>query len=356
MIPAPSPLSLTSRQRFLRACACQEVDRPPVWIMRQAGRYLPSYQAVRAKVGFMELCKTPELAAEVTVRAVEDLGVDAAIVFSDILLPCEAMGMELVFTDKGPHFPHPLASLSQIDSLRFARPEDDAPFLLDALAQIQRGLGPDLPVLGFAGAPFTLATYMTGGEGGSRGGAISALVHRQPDLVERLLDALVPVCIAWLQAQIQAGCAAVQLFDTWASLLAPKEYRRFALEPARRVFQGLAATVPTLYYVKGSGGILPELATSGATVISLDWMQDLHRSRTHLPKLAVQGNLDPLALMGSEEAIFQQVQEIHSPLPGHIFNLGHGILPGTPVSGARALVAAVQSLPSLGMGESLHGE
>lgn len=336
---------LTPRERFLRACRREPVDRPPVWIMRQAGRYLPSYQEVRARASFMELCKTPDLAAEVTVRAVEDLGVDAAILFSDILLPCESMGLDLEFTDAGPRFPSPVRSASGVDALRVPDPASDSPYLAEAIARVRRGIGEDVPLLGFAGAPFTLAAYMTGGEVGKRLDTVIEMRYREPALLERLLDRLVEVVAAHLAHQIDAGCDAVQLFDTWASLLSPADFRRFALGPARRVIQALGTPrPPVIYYMKGSAGVLDDLPDLGCEVISLDWMQDLHRARGRLPGLAVQGNLDPAALFGPEEQVRALVRAQHGGQPGHVFNLGHGILPRTPVSGARAFVAAVKEL------------
>ena len=335
---------------FLRACMGLPVTRTPVWMMRQAGRYLPQYRAVRGKVSFLELCKTPELACEVTLQPIRELGVDAAILFSDILVPVEAMGMALRFTEEhGPELPSPLRSAADVDKLRVVDADDELGFVMAAVRKISAALPAEVPLIGFSGAPFTLATYMV--EGGTSKNFIETkkMMWGDPATARRLLDRIADQVIGYMVAQARAGCRALQLFDTWAGILAPSDFDLWARPFAMRVLAEVRAAapgVPLVYFVNGSGAILERLRGMGADMIGIDWKQDLAEARTRLgPALAVQGNLDPVALfapVAEVEARVKAILEANRKQPGHVFNLGHGVLPGTPVESVKAMVAAVK--------------
>jgi uroporphyrinogen decarboxylase len=333
--------------RLLRACRKEPVDRTPVWIMRQAGRYLPAYRALRQKVSFMELCKNPELAMQATLTPLPVLDVDAAILFSDILVPVEAMGMKVVFTEhKGPVLPEPIRQRSDLDRLRVPDPEETMGFVPAAIRLINRELGGRLPLLGFSGAPYTLATYMIEGETSKNFYGIKRLLFESPKLLHALLEKLTDTVTRYLNAQIDAGVHAVQLFDTWAGALAPAEYDAFALPYTRRVIAGLERRgAPVILYVNGGDSLLERMADSGADVVSLDWRIDMADARRRIGhRVALQGNLDPCALYAPPGAIREQVARIlegYGRADGHIFNLGHGILPDIPVEHAAAMVNAV---------------
>lgn len=334
---------------FLRACRFEPVERVPVWIMRQAGRYLPEYQAVRARHTFLEICKTPELAAEVSLQPVLVLGVDAVIVFSDILIVAEAMGMPLEVPDSGPVLSNPLRDLDAVRRLRQFDPERETRFVGDAIRAISRAVGPDVPVIGFAAAPWTLACYMI--EGQTRGDISIAkkMLREQPEIIRELLARIAQATIGYLQSQIAAGAAVVQLFDTWAGELSPSEYEAFELPATQKVFEGLANTgVAKILFAKGSAPILKSLAQSGADVLSVDWRTDLADARRVLgSRVALQGNVDPNILLGPEAAVRTAACEAIEKTGGlgHILNLGHGILPTTPVPNAKAFVEAGQTAP-----------
>jgi uroporphyrinogen decarboxylase len=333
--------------RLLRVCRKQPVDYTPVWIMRQAGRYLPAYRALRRKVSFMELCKTPELATEATLTPLEALDVDAAILFSDILIPVEAMGMEVVFTEqKGPQLPDPVRTAADVERLRLPDPEETMGFVPAAIRLVNRALAGRMPLLGFSGAPYTLATYMIEGETSRNFYGIKRLLFESPKLLHSLLDKLARVVTGYLNAQIAAGAHAVQLFDTWAGALSPAEYEEFAWPYARQVIAGLRRdATPVILYVNGGGDYLERMADTGADVISLDWRVDIGEARRRIGhKVVLQGNLDPCALYAPPDAIRAQVVKLLQRFgrgEGHIFNLGHGILPDIPVEHAAAMVTAV---------------
>jgi uroporphyrinogen decarboxylase len=335
-IPA-HPLLLAARGR--------NRGRPAVWIMRQAGRYLPEYRALRAAHPFKELCEDPALATEVSLLPHRILDVDAVIVFYDILIPLERMGAPLEFTEGGPVFTAPLSSERDLQTLRTLEPRRDTPAILETIGRLKRALGGEKPVLGFAGGPFTLAAYLIEGELGKGGEGIRRAVHRSPEFVHRLLERLADAVQVYLAAQIEAGADLVQLFDTWAGLLGPEEYRRFALPYQKRVLSGLPGGAPRILYVNGGDHLLEEMAQAGAEVLSLDWRGDLSRARARLgPQLAFQGNLDPAALFAPPETVRERVRallESRRGDPAYIVNLGHGILPDTPVESARAMVEAV---------------
>ncbi|MBU6428808.1 MAG: uroporphyrinogen decarboxylase [Cyanobacteria bacterium REEB65] len=343
--------SRKAQSRLLAAARRQESDRAPVWIMRQAGRYLPEYRAVREKTTFMGLCKIPELAAEVTIQPIERLGVDAAILFSDILIPLEAMGLAVEFTDKGPRLPEPVRNLAAIRKLSVPDPNEAMPFVAAAIRIVVERLDGRVPVIGFAGAPFTLACYAVDGGGSKDFARTRALMHTEPAAFAELLDRLADTVIVSLTAQVAAGAELVQVFDSWAGQLADWQWRRFALPATAKIVKALQRQgIPVTLYLGGGGHLIDALAETGADVLSLDWRVDLGDVLDrHGERLAVQGNLDPTLLYASPEQIRQEVARIRERVagrPGHIWNLGHGILPDIPVEHAQAFVRACQDLPA----------
>jgi uroporphyrinogen decarboxylase len=331
---------------FLRACRFEPVPRVPVWIMRQAGRFLPEYQAVRARHSFLEICKTPEIAAEVSIQPFRRLGVDAVIVFSDILIVAEAMGMLLDVPDSGPVLSNPVRGAERVRKLRDFDPEQETRFVGDAIRAICKEVGPTVPVIGFAAAPWTLACYMI--EGRTRGDISHAkqMLHDAPKVVHELLERIARTTTEYLKMQIAAGASVIQLFDTWAGKLTPSEYDAFELPATQMVFEGLGKNgVPKTLFAKGSARHLESLANSGADVLSVDWNTDLAEARRKLGRrVALQGNVDPNVLLGDETGIRQAAREAISKTggEGHILSLGHGILPNTPVENASAFVEAGQ--------------
>lgn len=354
------PIRETPKTRFLRACRFEPVDRVPVWMMRQAGRFLPEYQAVRARHSFLEICKTPSLAAEVSLQPYRIVGVDAIIVFSDILIVAEAMGLPLDVPDSGPVLSHPIRSRDDLRRLRDFDPSVETPFVGDAIRAICAEAGPDVPVIGFAAAPWTLACYMI--EGKTRGDVsrAKALLRDDPALLEELLAKISRATSRYLQSQIDAGASAIQLFDTWASELSAADYRSYELPATRAVFESLRAPgIPKILFAKGSSTHLDALAESSAGVLSLDWHTDLAEARRKLGRrVALQGNVDPQILLGAESEVRRAAQSAVEKTGGlgHILNLGHGILPSTPVANARAFVeagrqaAVASAVPSAGAG------
>ena len=337
------------KELFLRACRCEPVERVPVWMMRQAGRYLPDYKRVREKHSFLEICKTPELAAEVSLQPFRMVGADAIIVFSDILVVAEAMGMKLDVPDSGPVLAEPIRDVNAVRKLRDFDPERETRFVGDAIRAICRAAGPKVPVIGFAAAPWTLACYMI--EGQTRGDVSTArrMLAQEPPVVRELMDRIARVTSRYLQSQIAAGASAVQLFDTWGCELSPAEYEEFELPATRSVFDSLAGgSVPRILFAKGSARILQPMAKTGAEVLSVDWKTDLAEARRELgPKIALQGNVDPSILLGDVQAVRRAAGQAVGKTGGlgHILNLGHGILPNTPVENAQAFVKAGQMAP-----------
>jgi len=340
---------LSANSRFLKACLRQPVDTTPIWIMRQAGRYMPEYRATRAKAGdFLTLCKTPDLACEVTLQPVDILKVDAAILFSDILIPVEAMGVDLTFTEgAGPKL-SPVRSNRDASRLHVPDPVTETGFVMEAVRLIRRELGGRVPLIGFSGAPFTLASYIVEG-GTSRNFRYTlAWMHADPEGFAALLDLLADTVIAYCSAQAEAGVQALQLFDTWAGVLSRRLYREFALPATRKVVQALRRfDVPIILYVNGSAPFLEETAAVGVDVLSVDWRVSLAEAAERTRgATALQGNLDTMALYGGPEVIEREVARVlaSAPAQGHIFNLGHGILPDTPVEAAQCLVETVHRL------------
>ena len=338
---------ISQKELFLGACRFEKVERVPVWIMRQAGRYLPEYQAVRARHSFLEICKTPELAAEVSLQPYRALGVDAIIVFSDILIVAEAMGLPLEVPDSGPVLGNPVRDLAAVRRLREFDPEDETRFLGEAIRAIVREAGPNVPVIGFAGAPWTLACYMI--EGQTRGDISRArsMLKDEPQLMRELLGRIARCTAKYLQMQIDAGAAAVQLFDTWAGELSQAEYDAFELPASQEVFEALDRDgVSRILFAKGSARHLESMAQTGAGVLSVDWNTNLADARNRMGRrVALQGNVDPQVLLGSIEEVREAARRAveQTAGQGHILNLGHGILPSTSVENARAFVAAGQS-------------
>lgn len=338
--------------RFLDACWGKPVDMTPVWLMRQAGRYLPDYMRVRSKCTFLELCKTPELAAEVTIQPVDILGVDAAILFSDILTPVEPMGMKLDFTP-GPVFEHPVRTMADVERLRIPNPEEDVPYVLETIRILCRELEGKVPLIGFGGAPFTLACYMVEGKGSKEWGTMKKMMYAAPDVYSALMDKVTAMDLEYLNAQIRAGAQAIQVFDTWGGILSPADYERYVLPYTKRLIDGLDRTrTPVIHFVKGSGTMLDLVARAGGDVIGLDWHVNLGNARDTLgPSLAVQGNLDPTVLFAPKDVIEREVRRVLSEnagRPGHIFNLGHGILPTVDPDHAKFMVDAVHRLSRAG--------
>ena len=332
---------------FLRACKRQHVDRTPVWMMRQAGRYLPEYRAVRARTDFLTMCKTPELAAEVTVQPVDIVGVDAAIIFSDILVVPEAMGMHLELVEsKGPRFDRPIRSRDDIDELKVVDPQKALRFVMDALETTKRTLQGRVPLIGFAGSPWALATYMIEGGGSREFRYTKQLMLDEPDVLSTLLEKLAVTVRLFLEAQLAAGADAVQIFDTWGGALAPDHYKRFSLDYMFKIVSTMNRNVsPVIVFSKGANHSLKDIADIGADVIGVDWTVDMADVRSRIgDRTAIQGNLDPSALYASPESIRHEVKSIlrkYGKAPGHVFNLGHGIFPDVPVEHAKALVRAV---------------
>jgi uroporphyrinogen decarboxylase len=332
---------LTRKELFLRACRCEPVPRLPVWMMRQAGRYLPEYREIRAKHSFLTVCKTPDLAVQVSVQPFRRLGVDAIIIFSDILIPAEAMGLPLELEDAGPNLPKPVRTQADVKALRMFDPEVETGFLMEALRRTVQQVGPDVPVLGFAASPWTLACYMVEGKTKEGFATVKNFRYREPQVFRELLHRIAQATIPYLKSQIQAGASAVQLFDTWCGELDLNEYTEFVLPAVQEVISGLGTTVPVIYYTKASHHLLPSIVKAGASVLSVDWRVPLSTVRKLVgPRVALQGNLDPAILFGPQEKIREATVDIVGQLGGHghILNLGHGILQHTPVENAQLFI------------------
>ena len=333
---------------FLRACRREPVERTPIWLMRQAGRYLPEYRAVRGRVGFMELCKTPSLAAEVMLATVDRLGVDAAIIFSDLLPILEPMGMDLEFAaGEGPVIHNPVRCAADVARVKELVDLDSLGFVFDTVRATRAGLPDAIPVIGFAGAPFTLAGYCI--EGGTSKAWLHAksLMYRSPSAWHDLMDRIARAVSGYLLAQIDAGAQCVQLFDSWVGCLSPADYRAFVLPHSRTAMREASARVPVIHFATGNPALLPLLAEAGGSVIGIDWRVDLDEAwRTVGHDRAVQGNLDPAVLLGDRDTVRSKALEILAAAggrPGHVFNLGHGVHPQTPVENVLELIATVKS-------------
>ncbi len=344
-----------SSSRFVRACLRQPVDRTPVWFLRQAGRYMPEYMAVRRHHTLLEICRTPDVAAEVTVTAAERLGVDAAIIFADLLLPFTPMGVAFEFVNgEGPVVHQPVRTREQIEALRTDR-ADELSYVARAIEQVAKHFAPpradgdQLGIIGFIGAPFTLASYMI--EGGSSRNYIETkkLMYSDRAAWPLLMDKLISVLVAYASQQVQAGADVIQIFDSWAGALSVSDYREFVLPATKQLVQRVQALgVPVIYFGVDTASLLSTMRETGAEVLGLDWRVPLDEGwRLAGPEVAVQGNLDPIALFAPEDLLKQRVQEVLTAAgnrDGHIFNLGHGIVPGTPVENVINVARWVKEL------------
>lgn len=341
--------------RLLRALLREPVDMTPVWMMRQAGRYLPEYRATRSKAGdFMTLCQTPELACEVTLQPLDRYPLDAAILFSDILTVPDAMGLGLYFEEgEGPRFEHPVRDRKAIESLPIPDPEQELRYVMDAVRLIRRELGGRVPLIGFSGSPWTLATYMVEG-GGTKNFALSkGMMFDQPDLMHALLGKLSESVTSYLNAQIAAGAQAVMIFDTWGGMLTPSDYREFSLNYMKQIVERLTREaegrrIPIILFTKGGSAWLEEMAATGCDALGLDWTIDIAEARQRVgDKVALQGNMDPSTLYASPAVIRDSVARIlesYGHGSGHVFNLGHGIHPAIDPEHAGAMIEAVHEL------------
>ncbi len=341
--------------RFLRALRREPVDVTPVWMMRQAGRYLPEYRATRGKAGdFMSLCQNPELACEVTLQPLDRFPLDAAILFSDILTIPDAMGLGLYFEEgEGPRFKYPVRDEAAVNQLAVPDPADELRYVTDAVSLIYRELDGRVPLIGFAGSPWTLATYMVEGGSSKTFSRIKAMMYARPDLLHKILSVLAESVSVYLSAQIEAGAQTVMIFDTWGGSLSPATYREFSLTYMSRIVNKLksdpaTADVPVVLFTKGGGQWLEVMADSGCDALGLDWTTDLSDARARVgDRVALQGNIDPCVLYASPEIIQQEVAKTLASFGkgnGHIFNLGHGIHPEVDPENAAVLVEAVHEL------------
>lgn len=333
--------------RFLKACRREPVDVTPIWLMRQAGRYMAEYRAVRARHTMFDVIRTPELACEVTLQPIQAFDLDAAIIFADILPILIGMGLDLEFVKgEGPVIHNPIASPADVDALRTPPAAENLPFTLDAIRLVRRELDGKVPLIGFSGAPFTLASYAIEGGGSKNHVKVKTFMHTEPDAWARLMDKLSEVVGEYLVAQAEAGAQALQVFDSWAGILSPRDYREKVLPYARRVVERARSVgVPVIYFGTDLNSMLPVLVETGADVIGVDWRIDIGDAWAQLgPEVAVQGNLDPVTLFAPWGQIARDVDAILARTagrPGHIFNLGHGILPGTPVDHVKRLAEYV---------------
>jgi len=334
---------------FLKACSRENNDHIPVWFMRQAGRYMSSYRKLRERYDFMQIAKTPHLASQVALSAVKELGVDAAIIFSDLILPVEAMGAKVRIEERvGPIVEHPIRNKRDVDSLRVVDPSKELTCVLNAIDLTLKGLEPGFPLIGFSGAPFTLATYLVEGTHTRDLTNVKKLMYEKPDVWHHLMDKLTEMTIAYLKSQIQSGVHAVQLFDTWVECLSPTDYKDFVLQYSKRVFRGIEGErVPRLHYARGGANLLKLVHEAGGDVLSVDWRTNIDEVWKLLGDgVAVQGNLEPAVLFSSVANIETRVGDILSRTEGragYIFNLGGGILPETPVENVKHVVEYVHN-------------
>ncbi len=347
-------MSMTSLKNdiFIKTLLKQPVDRTPVWMMRQAGRYLPEYRATRSQAGsFLDLCTNPELACEVTLQPLERFDFDAAILFSDILTIPDAMGLGLYFSEgEGPKFKHPVRTEADVKKLPIPDPTDELSYVIDAVSLIRKNLQGRVPLIGFSGSPWTLATYMVEGGSSKSFQKVKGMMYQNPLLMHQMLDKLAQSVASYLNAQIAAGAQAVMVFDTWGGMLSGEDYNTFSLNYAKQVRALLNTNVegqeiPCIFFTKGGGLWLEEMATAGYSALGLDWQTDIAQARARVgDKVALQGNMDPIALYAEPEQIRQKVASIlqkYGKGPGHVFNLGHGILPDVNPEHVKAMVDAV---------------
>lgn len=335
---------------FLKACRKEPTEYTPVWIMRQAGRYMEEYRKIREKYGFLEMCKTPEIAAEVTLQPVRKLGVDAAILFADILLPLEGMGIDLEFSEgEGPVIKNPVRSPSDVEAIHVRSAEETVPYVLDTIKILKSELKDSVPLIGFSGAPFTLASYVIEGGHSRNYLKTKSLMFNDMWTWHKLMEKLTEIVRRYLTAQVKAGAQALQVFDSWIGCLSPSDYKAFVKPHMKKLFMELAQTeVPIIHFGTDTSTLLEEMRDAGGDVIGVDWRTPLDKAWQRIGfDRAVQGNLDPVVLFGSREFIEARVNEVLEQAggrAGHIFNLGHGILPETPVENVVFMVETVHRL------------
>jgi uroporphyrinogen decarboxylase len=335
----------------MKACRREAVPYTPIWLMRQAGRYMREYREVRARTTFLELCKTPSLAAEVTITAAERLGVDAAIIFADILLILEPMGIDLEFAEgEGPVIHNPVRNAGDVKRLREVQDAAALSFVYEAIALTRRELKPDVPLIGFCGAPFTLASYMIEGGGSKNYVNTKKLMYDDAGAWHQMMSLIARALVKYLNAQVDAGAQAVQLFDSWVGCLSPDDYREFVLPHSRAVIEGVKPGAPVIHFGTGTGALLELMREAGGDVIGLDWRVRLDEAWQRVGHdVAVMGNFDPVALFAGTETLRRQAKRILDQAggrAGHVFNLGHGILPQTPVENVISLVEMVHEMSS----------
>jgi len=336
---------------FLKACRRQPTEYTPIWLMRQAGRYMKEYRALRKKYSFLEMCKNPEVAAQVTLQPLDKFKLDAAIIFSDILIPLEPMGVEFEFAKgEGPVFHRPVREMKDVERLKIIEPEEEIPFLMESIRIVRRELEGKIPLIGFSGAPFTLASYMIEG-GHSRNYTLTkGLMYQNRPAWNLLMEKVSEVLIRYLNAQVRAGVQALQVFDSWVGCLTPGDYEEYALPYSKRVMDGVNKSVPLIHFATSSSTLLERMKQAGGNVIGVDWRVNLGEAWARIGyDVGIQGNLDPVVLLGPVNLIKKEVKRILDQAegrPGHIFNLGHGILPNTPVDHVAALVDMVHEYSS----------
>jgi uroporphyrinogen decarboxylase len=335
--------------RLLHACARRPVDATPVWLMRQAGRYLPEYRAIREKLSFVEMCMRPDIAAEVTLQPLRRFDLDAAIIFADILLPLEPMGIGFHFTpEDGPVIERPVRSAADLAGVHTIDAAADLQYVMDAIRLVRHELGERVPLIGFSGAPFTLASYIVEGGHSRNYTYVKKLMYEDPVTFGRLMSLISDVVVDYLLAQIAAGAQVVQLFDSWVGWLGPFDYEHLVLPHVRSVVDKVKGKgAPVIYFGNGASAMLDHIATAGSEVIGVDWRIDIDRAWAQLGDVAVQGNLDPITLLGPTGAIEERVADIIARVggrPGHIFNLGHGLVPQTPPDNVKYVIDAVHRL------------
>jgi uroporphyrinogen decarboxylase len=342
---------LEKKYPFLLACQRQPAPYTPIWLMRQAGRYMKEYRALRKKFSFLEMCKNPEVAARVTLQPIEAFKLDAAIIFSDILIPLEPMGIKFEFAKgEGPVFHRPIREMKDAERLKIIDPEEETPFLMEAIRIVRRELEGKVPLIGFSGAPFTLASYIIEG-GHSRNYILTkSMMYQAPRVWDLLMKKISTVLIRYLKAQIRAGAQAIQMFDSWVGCLGPGDYEEYVLPYSRKVLSSLNKDVPVIHFGTSTSALLPLMKKAGGNVIGVDWRIDLGEAWSRIGyDVGIQGNLDPVILFGPVNLIKKEVKRILKQAeghPGHIFNLGHGILPNTPVEHVSALVDMVHEYSS----------
>lgn len=346
---APDPVIPISHEDnlFLKACRREPVTRPPIWLMRQAGRYLASYQKIRSQISFLDLCKNPDLAAEITLQPINTLHVDAAILFSDLLIIAEPLGFDLEYTqDHGPRIANPLQTALDFKRMTPVPVEEKLTFVFETIQKILPTLNSKIPLIGFAGAPFTLASYLIEGGASKNYIATKTWMHNEPLLWNHLMEILVDATARYLTTQIKVGVQAIQIFDTWVGCLSPDQFKMHVLPHLKSLIQRLPASVPTIYFGTQTTSLLPYFKTLGASVIGLDWRVDLETAQKILAPLAIQGNFDPSILFCHPSVVQQTTQTILEKMgnyPGFIFNLGHGILPNTPLENVKRMIHLVQN-------------